>query len=245
MSASIAVERAYVDWLEGLDGAKSISFLTTARAEVRPEEQYLMDLQIGQRSANIGDIQSAKDAFTKVLAYQPDNPEALAGLAAAEASAGNWSNAWRRYEQAVQIRSGSAALHAMYARDLIRAGELPRARKQIETGLLLDPDDPEVLAIQAWSLLVAGQSGDARQIALRALQLGPWSAQAAIVAAAVERRSGNVAAAEKIMKPLDERLNRPTRPQFIYRHQGGYYELLYKLSAGDRELLKEIGAAGN
>jgi len=244
-SGSIAVERAYIDWLEGVDPAKVIDFLKQARTDVRSDEQYLVDLRIGELSSSVGDMAQAEASFNRVLAYQPDNPEALAGLGEAEASSGHWDEAWKEYDKALRVRSGAVRFHVMYARDLIRAGDLSRAQQEVDRGLLLDPEDADVLAIQAWQLLSMGKSADGLQIASKARDLDPWNPVADIVAAAAERRAGNPETAEKIMKPVDERLRGHIRPRYIYRRKQAGYELIYTLSADDRKLIQETGAAAN
>jgi tetratricopeptide (TPR) repeat protein len=128
-------------------------------------------------------------------------------------------------------------LRTDYARDLIRAGELERAAEQIDAALLLDPEDPEALAIQGWWHLQSGRVDEARSLARRARDLGPWCTLADLVEAAAERRAGNPEASERLLEPLRDRILRATPPEYVYRKKWGRYDRVFTLPAIERALL--------
>jgi prolyl oligopeptidase len=239
----IAAEQAEVRWLGGEDAAAVTQWLQTDRSRVTKDEQYLIDLRIGALSYDIGDYAGAQRAFTRVLAYQPDNPGALTGMAAAEFASGRSEQAWKYYDAAVQVRSGDIDVRVSYARDLLLAGDLTRATQQIETALVLDPDDPDALAVHAWALLETGQTADAERTALRAHRLGPWSTLATIVAAAAQRRANHAVEATALLQPLEIRVRDRSPPRYIYRSKSGRYILGYTLPAVDLGLMKTLAAA--
>jgi tetratricopeptide (TPR) repeat protein len=236
-SAAVALRLSDALWVAGEGLPAAIGTLQEARSKVRAQERYRIDQELGLLHWTAGDAPSALAAFQAVLEYQADSPAGLWGAAGAEALAGRWEKAWALYDKAVRHRTGIVDLRTDYARDLIRAGELERAAEQIDAALLLDPEDPEALAIKGWWHLQSGRIEEARAFARRARDLGPWCALADLVEAAAERRAGNPKASERLLEPLRDRIHHVTAPEYVYRKKWGRYDRVFTLPAIERALL--------
>lgn len=233
-SASLAGSHADSLWLAGRGLEAAVAALREARGRVREEERFAVDLGLGHYLWTAGDAAGARAAYERVLAYQSDHPSGLWGLASAHGLAGEWEAAWRVYEEAVRHRSGVAGLRIAYAHDLLRAGEVERARSQLDEALLLEPEEPEVLAFEAWWLLASGRVEEAVRVADRALERGPWSDWARLARARAARRMGDAAAAHTVLAPLVERLAAEAPPEYVYRPEKGSYLLVHTLPASLR-----------
>lgn len=230
-SAILMLHHAEALWLTGHGLDAAIGALEPARAAVRDDERHRLDLRLGFYRFTAGDAAAARASFNAVLDYQADHPSGLWGLASARALEESWDDAWTHYEAAVQQRSGLAELRAEYARDLLRAGELGHARVELDAALLLDAEEPEALAADAWWHLEAGEPEHAATIAHYALALAPWCDAARIVAAATARRLGDDPSAEKLLAPLTPENGHRRTPRYFYRPSAGRYVLGQTLAA--------------
>lgn len=238
-SATLALRHADALWTAGKGLRAAIASLEAARAGVRANERYRVDQQLGQLYWVAGDADSAVSAYTRVLAYQADNPEGLWGLAAARALAGDWDEAWKAYDQAVRFRTGVVALRVDFARDLLRAGKNDKAGEQINEARLLDAEDPDVLALSGWLRLEDGDAAGAGTAASKALEIAPWSDLARIVLARIAQASGDAAEAASILEPVRERIRDDVPPQYVYRTRWGRYDQVHTLPAVERALIPD------
>lgn len=213
--------------------------LQSARASVRAEDRYQVDLALGRFAWSAGDAPAALAAFDSVLAYQSDSPEGMQGRAAALALAGRTDEAFAGYEQAVRVRTGIVDLRCDFARDLLRAGRVDAARAQLAEAKLLDEENPNAEALRAWADLAGGQLASARAHAKQALAWGPWCDLAQAVSGAIEKRAGDTAAARQAWRALDERLATHAPPEYLYRPKLATWELVHSLPAVERALLAE------
>lgn len=220
----------------GLGAARGALF--AARASVRPEDRYEVDLALGDMAWTAGDAGAALAAYDSVLAYQSDNPEGMQGRAAALALAGRTGEAVAQYEQAVRMRTGVVDLRCAYARDLLRAGRTAAARTQLAEAALLDEQNPTAEALRAWCDLADGRLDEARAHAKQALAWGPWCDLAAIVAGGIEARAGDAAGAEAAWAPVRARLANGTPPGYVYRAKLATWEPVHVLPAVERAALE-------
>ena len=236
-SGALAVGRASVLWHggNGLDAARAL--LEDARETVREEDRHEVDQAIGGYAWIAGDAAGARAAYERVLERQGDDPNGLWGLASAQALAGDFLAAWETYGTAVEHRTGVVELRADFARDLLRAGEVDRAEEQVSAGLLLDPEDPDLLALRAWIELERGQLPLANASSAEALRLGPWSDWAVVVRSRVLAAEGRDAEAEEMLAPLRARIASDAPPEFIYQEKWGRYREIHTLPATLRELV--------
>ncbi|HEY1091081.1 MAG TPA: hypothetical protein VGE47_08325, partial [Burkholderiaceae bacterium] len=168
-------------WHSGKPLPEVVAELERGRAGLQGEDAFRVDLAIGDARRKLGDIEPALAAYRAALAYQADSPEALWGEASTLALAERWDAAFARYEQVVRLRTGVVPLRADYARDLLRAGRLPAAAEQLAAAKLLDPDEPNMLAVEALRLRLSGDAAGARTLADGVLKAAPWCDLAAIV----------------------------------------------------------------
>ncbi len=238
-SAAVALRHASALWHAGRGLDAAIAALGAARPQVRGDERYLIDLELGRLHWVHGDAVESRDAYASVLEYQRDNPEGLWGMAAALALNADWTNAWARYEEAVRLRTGVVELRTDFARDLLRAGETARAREQVDAALLLDVEDPGVWALLGWVQLAEGDAPAAAASAARAMELGPWRDLARIVAARAQETMGKAAQAAELLVPLRARIAAGAAPEFVYRPKWGRYDEVHTLPALERAMLTE------
>ncbi|HET9234568.1 MAG TPA: tetratricopeptide repeat protein [Candidatus Eisenbacteria bacterium] len=236
-SANLCIRYAYTQWEGGRGLDAAIRTLAEGRDRVREEERYLIDLELGRLWWIAGSPESSKKAFASVLDYQSDNPEGLWGLASAEALASKWDDAFARFEEAVRHRTGVVELRAAYARELLRAGRLEPAEEQIQAAMLLDPEDPQVLALRGWLLWEKGNATEAREAVTRSLELAPWCDLALIVRARIESAEGDHAAAQATLTPIRARIEGKASPIYVYRPKWGRYDLVHTLPEVERKLI--------
>lgn len=241
-SGPARVSLAEAAWHAGRDLAEVRGALLAARADVRAEDRYRVDIELGWLAWVAGDVPRSIEAYDSVLAYQSDSPEGMQGRASALALARRWDEAFALYEQAVRVRTGVVGLRCEFARDLLRAGRSEAARVQLAEAKLLDEEDPTAEALRAWVELAANRLDAARAHANNAIAWGPWCDLASMVAGLVERRAGREDAAQAAWAPLQERLAQHAPPEYVYRPRLAAWEEAHVLSATDREILETFMA---
>ena len=214
--------------------------LTRDLDTLQGEDRFHVDLALADHHRRQGKVPEALAAYAAVLAYQGDQPEALWGRAATLALAGRWDEAFAQYEAVLRLRTGLVPLRRDYALDLLRAGRLDAARSQIKEALLLDPADPDLLALQGWLALAGGDAQAARRHSAEALQRGPWSDLAVIVSAAALKALGQADAAEAVLAPLRDRIARNTPPQYVYRPEKSGWFSVHELPASERRVMAQL-----
>lgn len=240
-SGALRVTAADALWHGGASlAAEVVPALAQAARGLAGEDRFRVELALADHHRRLGDSAAALAAYQAVLAYQADQPEALWGRAAALALAERWDEAFTQYEAVLRLRTGLVPLRRDYALDLLRAGRLDAARAQLKEALMLDPRDPDTLALKAWLALADGDAAAARQGAAAALKLGPWSDLAAIVLAAAQRAEGHAAAAEATLAPLRQRLAAGAPPQYVYRPEKSAWFSVQALPAVERRVLARL-----
>jgi tetratricopeptide (TPR) repeat protein len=204
---------------------------------LKGEDRFRVDLALADHYRRLGDVPRALAAYDAVLAYQGDQPEALWGRAATLALDGRWEEAFTQYDAVIRLRTGLLALRRDYALDLLRAGRREPARVQIKAALLLDPRDPDTLALQAWAALAEGDAAAAERGATQALVLGPWSDLALIVQAGALQAQAKGDAAQAVLAPLRQRLAAGTPPSYVYRPEKSEWLSAHELPAAVRRVM--------
>jgi tetratricopeptide (TPR) repeat protein len=220
-----------------------VAELAAGRAPLKGEDRFRADLALAGHARNLGDAAQALAAYDAVLAYQSDQPEGLWGKAAALALAQRWDESFAVYEQVIRLRTGLVALRCDYARDLLRAGRIDRARAQLKEARLLDAQDPTVLALEAWLALIEKDAAGALRQAEAALQQGPWSDLALIIKAAALQSLGQPDAARTVLAPLRRRIAENAPPEYVYRKDPSGWISVHELPAVERSLLAQLTAA--
>ena len=214
--------------------------LERGAGQLKGEDRFRVDLALADHYRRLGDVPRALAAYQAVLAYQGDQPEALWGRAATLALAGRWDEAFTQYDAVLRLRTGLVPLRRDYALDLLRAGRREPARAQLKEALILDPRDPDTLAVQAWLALLDGDAAAAQRGATEALALGPWSDLAVIVQAAALQAQGQAEAAQAALAPLKQRIAAGTPPQYVYRPEKSGWFSVHELPAGERRVMEMI-----
>jgi tetratricopeptide (TPR) repeat protein len=212
--------------------------LAKAAPGLKGEDRFRVDLALADHQRRLGHVPEALAAYGAVLAYQGDQPEALWGRAATLALAGRWDEAFTQYEAVLRLRTGLLPLRRDYALDLLRAGRIEPARAQLKEALILDPRDPDTLALKAWLSLVDGDPVAAQRTADEALALGGWSDLALIVRAAAQQRQGQADAAAATLAPLRQRIAAGAPPQYIYRADKSAWFSVHELPASQRRVME-------
>jgi len=237
-SGALRVAAADALWHGGMPLAEVTAGLARDAGALTGEDAFRVQLALADHHRRLGDSAAALAAYDAVLAYQGDQPEALWGRAAALALAGRWDEAFAQYAAVLRLRTGLLPLRRDYALDLLRAGRTEPARAQIREALLLDPRDPDVLALQAWLALLDGDAAGARQTADEALAAGPWSDLAAIVRAAALRAQGQGEMAAAALAPVQRRIASNTAPQYVYRPEKSAWQSVHELPAAERRVME-------
>ena len=240
-SGALRVTTADALWHGGAPlAAEVVPGLAREAGALKGEDRFRVDLALADHHRRLGDVPSALAAYEAVLAYQGDQPEALWGRAATLALAGRWDEAFQQYEAVLRLRTGLVPLRRDYALDLLRAGRTEPARAQVKEALILDPRDPDTLALKAWLALVDGDAVAAQRGADEALALGPWSDLAAIVRAAALQAQGQGDAALAALAPLKHRMAAGTPPQYIYRPEKSAWFSVHELPASERRVMEML-----
>ncbi|MGM9481416.1 tetratricopeptide repeat protein [Roseateles sp. NT4] len=205
---------------------------------LKGEDRFRVDLALADYHRRLGDVAKAQAAYQAVLAYQGDQPEALWGRAATLALNSQWDEAFQQYEAVLRLRTGLVPLRRDYALDLLRAGRADAARAQIKEALILDPNDPDTLALKGWLALVDGDAAAASRDADQALKLGPWSDLAVIVKAAALQAQGQGDAASAALAPLKQRIAGNAPPQYVYRPEKSGWFSVHELPASERRVME-------
>jgi tetratricopeptide (TPR) repeat protein len=240
-SGQAVIALAEARWHAGRGLARVRAELAAARGAVRPEDRPQVDQLLGAHAWRAGDAAASLAAYDSVLARQSDDPSGLHGRAAALALAGRSDSSFALYEQAVRSRSGIVDLRCDFAFDLLWAGRLAEAKRQLDEASLLDPEHPLAEALRGWAALERGDPKAARAHARQALAWGGWCDLARIVEGGVAARGGDRAAAERAWAPVRERIVSDSPPGYVFRNKLASWERVHVLPAVERRLLERFG----
>lgn len=238
-SGTLRVTTADALWHGGAPlAAEVVPGLANGVDVLKGEDRFRVDLALADHHRRLGNVPQALAGYQAVLAYQGDQPEALWGRAATLALDSRWDEAFTQYDAVLRLRTGLVPLRRDYALDLLRAGRTEPARAQVKEALILDPRDPDTLALKAWLALVDGDAAAAQRGADEALALGPWSDLAAIVRAAALRKLGQADSAEAALAPIRQRIASNAAPQYVYRPEKSGWFSVHELPASERRVME-------
>ena len=182
-------------------------------------------------------------AFDSVLSYQSDNPDGLRGRAAALVLLGRNDEAFKLYDDAVRVRTGVVELRNDFARDLLLAGRVDDAVRQLDEAHLIDEQNATAEALRGWAALARGDLKGARAHVAQALAWGPWSDLAQIVEGGILAQSGDASGAAKAWAGVRARIARNAPPEWVYRPKLATWEETHTLPAVERQLLERFAGA--
>ncbi|HEX8163596.1 MAG TPA: tetratricopeptide repeat protein [Pyrinomonadaceae bacterium] len=151
----------------------------------------------GRAALERGDEASARSAFSRALASEPDNVDAHTYLGVLADRAGDLKEAERHFSAAAAAAPFSASARNNYGAVLVRLGRTQLAAAQFEASLKLDPAQPNALVNLAQMRSASGKTEDlraARELLRRAMRVAP-DAEIARALVAVELRLGDRGAA--------------------------------------------------
>ncbi len=239
-SGTVQTGAADALWHSGRSLPGIVPALAAARENVTAEDRYQVDLALGGYYLRLGEPRRAISAYDLALRYQSDNPEALWGKAAALALAEQWDEAFALYERAIRLRTGVVELRADFARDLLRAGRLDQARKQLDAARLLEPTDPTILALEGWFALLNSDHPGALTKSAAALESAEWNDVARLVKGMALKALGRKMEALATVKPLRDRIAKNSAPGYVYRPVAATWISVHELPAVERRLLVEL-----
>jgi tetratricopeptide (TPR) repeat protein len=122
--------QTYYD-LDRLEDAKQVY---VAALESRPEGKAKADLyyNLGVLHLQMNDLTGAEDNFMMAYDLNPDDVEALRGIAQTFENAGKWRRAERFYRELIELEPETAEHYRGMARVLIRQGKPDEAQKYFE-----------------------------------------------------------------------------------------------------------------
>lgn len=135
------------------------------RARVPSEAEVA--LGVATLQLYLGELESARRGFARVLRLDPQSAHALAGLGRVSSAAGRYVDAARCFEGAVELAPDDPVLHVDLARFLLdrarlapaeerSASDVARARRHLVKAWKLDRSAPEPYAVYGYSFLVEG-----------------------------------------------------------------------------------------
>jgi putative PEP-CTERM system TPR-repeat lipoprotein len=105
----------------------------------------------------LGQAKEARALLLERLKRAPDERRVRSALAEDYLGSGEWAQARRQYEILVEGGAGTAAQHNNLAMIYLRQGD-PRARRQAERAIELDPDSPTANDTLGWLLVQSNQA---------------------------------------------------------------------------------------
>jgi tetratricopeptide (TPR) repeat protein len=217
------------------------SCCAAGRPSVLAKDRDQVDVQLGALYLVKGDVAHAIAAYDSALASQADLPEALWGKGAALALDRQWTPAFQLYEKAVRARTGVMELRCDYARDLIRAGRLADASRQLDEAALLDAEHPTARRCAAGSHSSA-ISPTRRAFTLSRRWCGAHGATSrASCCRARSPKLGDVAGAADAAQPVRDRIARNEPPSYVYRTARAEWMSVHELPAVEAGAARAAG----
>ncbi len=162
-------------------------------------------LGLGRAERQAGDLDAATETLTRAAALAPDEPAPQIALAATEAAAGDGDAAERRLDRLLAGDAGADAATLVQAARLYGAmARYAKARDAFARVLAIAPDDPEVEAAMAATLMRLGDMPGALDHARQRLDLTPGDPDATFQVGMLEEATGDRAgAAEAYGKAIE------------------------------------------
>lgn len=117
-----------------------------ARARASAPDLPEVDATLGELLLRTGKAREAVAAFQKALALQPNNFDALLGLARAHDAAGDSASAEAAYKRAIELQPGYFAAYSKLAGFYFNHGQFESASRAFERVTQLTPDNARAFA---------------------------------------------------------------------------------------------------
>lgn len=156
-------------------------------------------IMLGRIDRVIDDSVGAEDAFKKAIAIEPDNPDAVTGLASVYADRGNAKDAANLLEQLVKNHP-SPRIFVLLATNYEQMRDYARAAEAYRKAVELDPARTELKGELAEDEARAGQFDDAIKTYQQLANANPQDAQPYYGMSQIYRQQKNFAKAEEMIE---------------------------------------------
>jgi tetratricopeptide (TPR) repeat protein len=180
----------------------------------------------------------AIEHYEAVLAAQPDNPEALRGIALAWAATGARDKALACYGRLEKL-GGDPSFRLDRARLWMESGEIDRARKEVLHHLESSPDDHAARVLLADIHAKQGHARQAAQTLVEVLEVAPDNREASTRLARLYRQLGEPQKAVQTMEGLINRLEKSGEPQDIEALAGAMREYEQTVAEHEKDFSEE------
>ena len=205
----------YLGRASGLLSKQSIDTLLagypdSARAHQALAENYFVLRQMPQ----------AEKEFREALRLRPDTPELHLELGLVYAGASQWAKAEEEFRAQTKLEPGHAEAAYRLGTALLQQGKAREATNELERSNRLQPDMPETLYSLGKAAALAGDSAAAEKAWTRLLSLEKQSSLAAqthFALAALYRKQGKTAEAERETQEFQKLQNPATQPESVLK----------------------------
>jgi tetratricopeptide (TPR) repeat protein len=185
----------------------------------------------GQTMLIRGDYLGAIDAFRQAVEINPNDVNALTGLADAYFTIDEYDQAQNQIERALRLTRQDSAVQVLAARIAIGRGDLERADALFGQVLEREPNNVDAAIGRAELALAQGRSSAARAALEQSLRVRPEYRRALLSLALVYEYQGDIDAARRYMS-LAERVHRDRADVHIVAAQ--FYDRIGDLESAGR-----------
>jgi Tfp pilus assembly protein PilF len=208
-------------WVSRNDKAKARERFEAALKVPATNLTAVEDEAIGDLALAIGEREKAREAFSRALARDPDDPVAHSGMGKALAAQGDLAGARKEMEVALSQLDSDASLYYEYGSLLRRMGQSDTALESFRKAVKIDSKDPRYRARLGGLLVERGELAEAEQQLRQAVLLNDRHAEALYFLARALAGRKNMTESVDLMKKAVE--IEPDNPEFLY-HLGLIYE---------------------
>jgi len=166
---------AYVERyaLERIPARVTAAEQACARAQALDSGAQEVHEAIGRLRLATGDAADAEVAYRRALDIVADSPDALIGLASAQAAGGRADEAEQTYRRAIAAQPRYAVSHLAYGRFLYGRGRSQEAISVYEQAAVLAPDNPDAFSNLGAAYFLSGDFDRAARALKRGLEIEP------------------------------------------------------------------------
>ena len=146
------------------------------QAQVLDATAYEVHEAVGNLRLVTGNAAEAEAAYRRALAIVPESPDALIGLAAAQADGNRPVEAEATLKRAIALQPSYAASHMEYGSLLFQQGRAQAAIESYQRATSLEPDNPSALNNLGVAYLFVGDFDRSTEALSRALSIQPRQA---------------------------------------------------------------------
>jgi len=185
-------------------------------------------LDLGITLLNLDRAAAAQQCFEALLDRNSDDVEAMVYLGLALRLNGQEAMAIRRLKRALILAPGHVEAHRYLAGLYNQAGQVDDALNHLRQALKHRPEDPDLIADLADIHELSSQLDQAAEQIAPGLKIDPGHPQLNLMAARLDRRAGDLAAAEQRLRRLDERAFPPRLALQLAQERGLVFDRLGK-----------------